>query len=81
MIENPQFDRPSNFNGASDSWDNGLAGQILTAEYFEETITGRIKVFLSGVFQSKPVKVFLSGAWVTKPLKWWNGSSWVATNY
>ena len=79
MVKGPEYD--SSLRGGADAWDDGLAGEIFSSDYFEATITGRIKVFLSGVFEAKPVKVFLSGSWVTKPLKWWNGSAWVETNY
>lgn len=30
----PQTERPKNFKGGSDAWDNLLAGAIVTAEYF-----------------------------------------------
>lgn len=38
--------------------------------------TGKIKVFLSGLWVEKPVKVWNGTAWVEKPLKVWNGSVW-----
>lgn len=31
----PQFDRRPDLSGGSDAWDDGLAGQLLTADYFE----------------------------------------------
>lgn len=30
----PQIDRPLNFRGGADAWDDQLAGLIVTAEYF-----------------------------------------------
>lgn len=66
--------------GGSDTWDNQLAGEIVTTDFFGATsITGQIKVWL-GAWVAKPVKVWM-GAWVTKPLKVWNGTSWVETGY
>lgn len=68
--------------GGSDTWDQGLAGELLSAEFFgSATVTGRVKVFLSSVFQAKPVKVFLGGLWVTKPAKRYNGTNWITTTY
>lgn len=80
MDKNPEIE--NRISGASDLFDQGLAGQILTAPYFNSVtaITGYIKVFLSGVWQLKPVKVWNGSAWVIKPLKWFDGSIWKSTN-
>jgi hypothetical protein len=43
--------------------------------------TGQIKVYLAGVFTSKPVKVWNGANWAVKPLKFWNGTSWITTPY
>lgn len=32
----PQADLPRGLSGGSDTWDNGLAGAILLADYFDE---------------------------------------------
>lgn len=45
------------------------------------SLTGQIKVYLAGVFTTKPVKVWDGASWVVKPLKFWNGTSWVTTPY
>lgn len=45
------------------------------------SLTGQIKVYLSGVFTPKPVKVWDGASWVVKPLKFWNGTSWITTPY
>lgn len=34
-IQDPQFDLPQGISGGSDLWDAGLAGVLLTADYFE----------------------------------------------
>ena len=34
-VRNPQFDLPQGVSGGSDLWDEGLAGVLLTADYFE----------------------------------------------
>jgi hypothetical protein len=68
-------------SGGSDLWDNGLGGEILSADYFAPAPppvgSGLIKVDLSGEWVEKPVKAYLSGVWVTKPLRRRSGSSWV----
>ena len=66
--------------GGSDTWDNQLAGEIVTTDFFGSTsITGQIKVWL-GSWIAKPVKVWL-GSWVNKPVKRWNGTNWIENNY
>ena len=80
MDKNPEIE--NRISGASDLWDDQLAGQILTNSYFNiiTSITGYIKVYLSGMWQLKPIKVWNGSAWVIKPLKWFNGSTWNETN-
>ena len=36
MVDFPQHDRPSGLSGARDSWDEGLAGELLGNDYFPE---------------------------------------------
>lgn len=81
-VQQPQYD--NNISGGSDTWDNGLAGEIITADYFDAAPppsgSGNIKVWL-GSWLAKPVKVWNGSSWVVKPVKFWNGSSWVTTGY
>lgn len=76
-----QYD--NELSGGADVWDNGLAGIILSADYFQAPsgVIGRIKVWNGSAWVAKPVKVWNGSAWVTKPVKRWNGSIWVAATY
>jgi len=49
----------------------------ITIGTIEQVIPGgKIKAYVGGSFQDKPVKVWNGSAWVEKPLKFWNGSAW-----
>lgn len=70
----------NNLSGASDRWDDGLAGEILLADYFAAapvSLAGLFKVWL-GAWALKPVKVWTGSAWAQKPLKRWTGTTWEA---
>lgn len=76
----PQHDLLPDVTSGSDAWDDGLVGQILTADYFTAPAppaTGRMKVWTGSAWVAKPVKVWSGSAWVEKPVKFWNGSAWV----
>lgn len=60
----------------------GIGANIVKAEFFGSTVatvTGYIKVFLSGSWVLKPVKFWNGASWVIKPLKCWGGSNWMIT--
>ena len=82
-IDFPQYD--NDLSGGADLWDEGLAGVLLTADYFTQAAPpsggGQIKVWNGSAWAVKPVKVWNGSAWVTKPIKRWSGSAWVATTY
>ena len=61
----PQFDARYGGSGGSDVWDNGLAGELLLADFFDTTPAA-----------PQTLKYWDGGAWVEKPLKRWNGSEW-----
>lgn len=69
-IPSPQRDLPRRLSGGADVWDNGLAGQLLSDEFFTAPVveppgTGSL------------IKYWNGAAWVSKPLKRWNGAAWV----
>ncbi len=69
------------FRGGSDGWDEGLAGSILTTEFFGVTISGGKLKYWDGVSWSyATLKRWTGTAWQTTPLRYWNGTSWVLTN-
>lgn len=49
-VKSPQFD--NSISGASDLWDNGLAGELITVDYFEEpaSIIETIKDFIYVIY-------------------------------
>lgn len=42
MIGQPNIDRPRGLHGGADAWDEGPAGVILTADYFQEPASGAV---------------------------------------
>ena len=68
-------------SGGADLWDNGLAGDILSADYFTPAppVLGEntVKVWVSGSWVAKPLKVRVGASWVDKPIKVRAGSNWV----
>lgn len=81
-VKQPQYDN-NNIRGGSDLWDNGLAGEIITADYFEQPPVGggQIKVWNGSAWVAKPVKAWNGSTWQVKPVKFWSGSAWVTTGY
>lgn len=82
-VKFPQFDLLSSYgspmSGAADAWDSGVAGELLTADYFTEpaSVVSRIKVRVAGAWVEGVAKVRIAGAWVIKPVKIWNGTTWI----
>ena len=78
-IKQAQFDLPLGITGASDIWDEGVVGLILTQEYFEQLApsTGRLKYWNGSSWITKVLKYWNGSIWQEKPLKYWNGISWV----
>lgn len=74
----PQTDSPRDLSGGADAWDDGLAGQILSADYFAVSQPQtKIKHWNGATWTLKPLKKWNGSAWVPAVLKRWNGASWV----
>lgn len=74
----PQTESPRDLSGGADIWDDGLVGQILSADYFTVSQTqSYIKYWNGSAWVLKPLKKWNGSAWVPALLKRWNGSSWV----
>ena len=76
----PQTEVPRDLSGGADAWDDGLAGQILSADYFTVSQTqtqSYIKYWNGSAWVLKPLKKWNGSAWVPALLKRWNGASWV----
>ena len=80
----PEADRPAGLSGGADAWDDGLAGGLLSADYFAAAAgggTATIRHWSGSAWVSKPLKRWNGTAWENVPagrLKRWNGSAWVA---
>lgn len=76
----PQFDSRQGGSGGSDVWDNGLAGELLSADFFPPAATPRLLKYWNGsAWVAKPMKRWTGAAWETVmvgKLKRWNGTSW-----
>jgi len=61
-VDFPQFGLPAGLSGGSDTWDNGLAGELLSADYFGtvEPISGSLSVALDGLTVSASATVSLA---------------------
>lgn len=61
-VDFPQFGLPTGLSGGSDTWDNGLAGELLSADYFGtvEPISGSLSVALDGLTVSASATVSLA---------------------
>lgn len=76
-IKDPQFDLPQYISGGADIWDEGLAGFILTSEFFDlAAVISRLKKWNGSSWESISLKSWNGSSWEIKPLKRWNGSSW-----
>ena len=65
-VSSPQSDSPRDLSGGADAWDQGVAGKILSSDFFDSASPTQTNL-----------KVWNGSAWVLKPLKRWNGASWV----
>lgn len=66
-VPSPQSDLPRNnigalLSGGSDLWDEGLSGEIITADYFD-TETNRFWIKISGVWKQATTWLKVSGTW------------------
>ena len=61
-VDFPQFGLPTGLSGGSDKWDDGLAGELLSADYFGtvEPISGSLSVALDGLTVSASATVSLA---------------------
>jgi len=69
------------FDGGMDIWDQGLAGLIISDEFYglRATSPGAVMSYL-GIdrgFQPISVKVWTGSSWIPKPIRFWSGSAWV----
>lgn len=69
-IQKPEADLPRNgigflISGGADFWDEGIAGEIVTNEYFGSTPTPTNKFWLkvSGVWKEAVTWIKISGVW------------------
>lgn len=75
----PQFDLRPGISGGADVWDNGLAGELLSADYFGGPVPQVLKYWDGGAWVEKPLKRWNGSAWesvLVGKLKRWNGTSW-----
>jgi hypothetical protein len=78
------LDRRLPVAGSSDRWDRGLAGQIITEEFFglEEAPPpegGLLSVWSGSAWVLRPVLVWTGSTWAQKPAKRWSGTAWLLT--
>ena len=75
----PQRDITRDLSGGADAWDEGVAGQILSSDFFASASPTQtnLKVWNGSAWVLKPLKHWNGTAWVSAVLKRWNGSSWV----
>ena len=76
-LKNPQTELPRGLSGASDTWDNDLAGFILTSEFFDlANVISRLKKWNSISWEPISLRNWNGVSWEIKPLKRWNGTTW-----
>lgn len=73
-VKFPQADLPRGLSGGRDAWDNGPAGALLAADYFDQVT---IKAWNGSAWVTGTLKRWNGSAWVAAALKRWNGSAWV----
>lgn len=61
-VDFPQFGLPTGLSGGADKWDDGLAGELLSADYFGTAapIAGSVSVALDGLAVSASATVSLA---------------------
>lgn len=67
-MNRPQTDLPRNglgftLSGGADLWDEGAAGQIVTAEYFGAPAVNKFWIKISGVWKEAVTWIKISGVW------------------
>ncbi|MBT9158784.1 MAG: hypothetical protein DDT26_00031 [Dehalococcoidia bacterium] len=67
--------------GGSVLWyEDSAASRVLARSFFGPVESGRIRVWIGGAWDKKPVKVWTGSVWAIKPLKYHNGFAFVSTN-
>jgi hypothetical protein len=69
------------YEGGVDSWDQGLAGRLVTEEFFgtRSASAGAVMTYL-GIdrgFQPITAKVWTGSVWILRPIRFWSGAAWV----
>lgn len=83
-VRNPQFDLPHDISGGADLWDDGLAGQLITADYFTSIPTpptasgSHLKAWTGSAWTLGELKRWDGTAWLGAQLQRWNGTSWIS---
>lgn len=77
-IDAPQLDLPDGVRGGSDIWGDGLAGVILSADFFDAGQPGSIKVWGGAAWVTGALRRWDGVAWVDSVLQRWDGAAWVA---
>jgi hypothetical protein len=74
QTELPSFQDGTRLRGGADLWDDGLTGQIITAEFFEAPSGGILKAWVkvSGVWKD-------GIAWIKASSVWKEGTPYVRT--
>jgi hypothetical protein len=73
----PQVDLPRGITGASDLWDNGAAGAVLSAGYFgSPTPASPLRVWTGTAWVPATLRAWDGSAWVVRPVRHWTGSGW-----
>lgn len=67
-ISDPQYDLPINISGGADIWDEGLAGTILTADYFDAATPPSVS--------GSHLSAWDGDSWVLGELKYWDSTTW-----
>ena len=80
-MNRPQTDLPRNglgftLSGGADLWDEGAAGQILTAEYFGVPVLNKFWIKISGVWKEGVTWIKISGVWKQAEPKVKLGGNW-----
>ena len=80
-ISNPQTDLPRNglgftLSGGADLWDDGVAGAIITDDYFERSAPNKFWIKISGVWKEAVTWIKISGVWKQAEPKVKLGGNW-----
>ena len=80
-MNRPQTELPRNglgftLSGGADLWDEGVAGQILTDDYFVTPVLNKFWIKVSGVWKEAITWVKVSGVWKQATPRVKLGSNW-----